>query len=79
MLMTPKSSLMCASAASQAFNLAMELGWVTEDTVVPLITKAAQIAHGVALKLDIIIPEFADQYVSKAVPKRTLFRKQFRI
>jgi len=53
-------------AASQSLNLALALGLVSSETVVPLIQKAARIAEGVAMKLPIVIPELAEKYVALA-------------
>lgn len=54
-------------AASQAFNLSMSIGFLTDETVEPLISKAAREAHALALELPIFIPELLDSYVAKAV------------
>ncbi|MHA1672455.1 MAG: 50S ribosomal protein L10 [Promethearchaeota archaeon] len=59
-------------AASQAMNLALELGIITEETVVPMIQKAARGAVGLAMELPMYFPELLDQYVSKATRQATL-------
>ncbi|MHA1602094.1 MAG: 50S ribosomal protein L10 [Promethearchaeota archaeon] len=54
-------------AASQAFNLSMGIGFLTKETVEPLVSKAAREAHALAMELPIFIPELLDSYVAKAV------------
>lgn len=58
--------------ASQAFNLALGLNWITEDTIEPMIAKAARESIGLALELPIFIPELLEKYVSKAVSQATV-------
>ncbi|MHA1620053.1 MAG: 50S ribosomal protein L10 [Promethearchaeota archaeon] len=59
-------------AASQAMNLALGLGMITEDTVVPLIQKAARSAVGLAMELPMYFPELLDQYMAKATRQATV-------
>ncbi len=59
-------------AASQALNLALGLGIVTEETVVPLIQKAARGAVGLAMELPMYFPELLDQYMAKATRQATV-------
>ncbi len=53
-------------AASQALNIAMNIGMVTAETIGPMIVKAHRSAVAVALELPIIIPELTEQYLAKA-------------
>jgi large subunit ribosomal protein L10 len=62
-------------AASQALNLAMSVGIITQETAVPLVTKAARIARGVAMKLPIVIPELTEAYVQQAVREANVVKK----
>jgi large subunit ribosomal protein L10 len=62
-------------AASQAFSLAMAIGVITQETAVPLITKGARIARSVAMKLPIVIPELANDYIAKAVREANAIQK----
>jgi large subunit ribosomal protein L10 len=52
--------------ASQAVNLALSLGLITEETVIPLMSRAIRSAFGVALELPIFIPDLLENYITKA-------------
>ncbi len=58
--------------ASQALNLALGIGLITEETVEPLVSKAIREAFSVALDLPMFIPDLLEQYVSKAVAQATV-------
>ncbi|MHA1721401.1 MAG: 50S ribosomal protein L10 [Promethearchaeota archaeon] len=53
-------------AASEALNLSLELGMITDDTIKPLMIKAIRSSYALALNLPIFIPELVDQYMAKA-------------
>ncbi len=53
-------------AASEALNIALSIGMMVPETVVPLISKAARSAIAIAMELPMFIPELVDQYLAKA-------------
>nr|WP_147662854.1 50S ribosomal protein L10 [Candidatus Prometheoarchaeum syntrophicum]QEE15960.1 50S ribosomal protein L10 [Candidatus Prometheoarchaeum syntrophicum] len=53
-------------AASEAINLSLELGIITNDTIKPLMAKAIRSSIALAVNLPIFIPEMVDQYMAKA-------------
>ncbi len=53
-------------AVSEALNLSLELGMITNDTIKPLMIKAIRSSFALALNLPIFIPEMVDQYMAKA-------------
>ena len=53
-------------ASSNAFGLALETGWTTTQTILPLLQKAHRNALSVALDQNIISKETAPQLVQKA-------------
>ena len=53
-------------AVSEALNLSLELGMITDDTIKPLMIKAIRSSYALALNLPIFIPELVDQYMAKA-------------
>ncbi len=58
--------------ASQAMNLALNLEFITPQTVEPLTIKAFQNARALALELPIFFPELMDSYIAKAVSQATV-------
>jgi hypothetical protein len=54
------------TAASQTFNLAMNIGYVTEQTTVPLIVKAHMDALALAVGANIYTKESIPQLLAKA-------------
>ena len=56
-----------ATGAQHGLNVAMALKMVTEQTIVPLVSQAAQHANAVALNTPgLFIPSMIPQYLSKA-------------
>lgn len=53
-------------ASSNAFSLAMETGWATADTIIPLLSKAHRDAHTLAVESKIYTKDTISQLISKA-------------
>ncbi len=53
-------------ASSNAFSLAMETGWATADTIIPLLSKAHRDAHTLAIESKIYTKDTITQLISKA-------------
>lgn len=53
-------------ASSNAFSLAMETGWATADTIIPLLSKAHRDAHTLAVESKIYTKDTIAQLISKA-------------
>jgi large subunit ribosomal protein L10 len=67
---------MFAKAASQAFNLSMEAGITTKDTMVPLIQKAVMESKALAVNAPIFEKEVMDLILSKAEAEMLSVAKQ---
>ncbi len=55
-----------AQASSHAFNLAVETGWTTKETIQPLINKAHLYALSLAIRQNILNKETLNQLLAKA-------------
>jgi len=53
-------------ASTNAFNLAIEAGWITKETIQPLIIKAHSNAYTIALETGIVNKETIKNLISKA-------------
>ncbi len=53
-------------ASSNAFSLAIETGWATTDTIIPLLSKAHRDAHTLAIESKIYTKDTITQLISKA-------------
>lgn len=53
-------------ASSNAFSLAIETGWTTADTIIPLLSKAHRDAHTLAVESKIYTKDTITQLISKA-------------
>jgi large subunit ribosomal protein L10 len=61
-----KFMLQLQQASSNAFSLAMETGWITVDTIIPLLNKAHRDAHTLAIDRKIFTKDTITQLISKA-------------
>jgi hypothetical protein len=54
------------AGVSNAYKVAVGINFLTSETIIPLVQKAARSAIGVALELPIFIPDLLTTYISRA-------------